>query len=702
MAPPCSSCRYCGSTELERNEARGETICCRCGAVLEESAMVDSVQFMESASGGVTMCGQFVSSGGTGRMGGFAGMYGSKESRELVLQRGYNNLQKIADHLRLSNQCVEAAQRVYLMAVQRNFTVGRRNLYVASACLYAICRREKSPHMLIDFSDVLQTPVKTLGQVFMKMVRLLHLQVPHIDPSLFMERFASQMELGDKTLAVASTAVRLIQVMTRDWLSTGRRPTGLCGAALLIAARYHSIKMNADDIAHIVRISSLTVMKRLYEFKRTSTAALTAEEFEAADLNTLPILNGPPCLARRQQKMLTLQNGEEGERKRGGKGKALSKKLAAEAAKKAKAEEAKRKKRRGRRRQECTDSEETEEEEEVVVGEEDEDEIPAAPSALVGPLEDLATALSDGGAPLPSLRSAANIRMRNATQDEICNDNPSSDDIASLAEQMLSAINQNMTEGKDEVEEANTGEEEVGGNKLTGEAQNMKEVEVLPDDNNVMESNGEIRAEEEEEEEAGSEAGHPTPPQSICLGGGDAGGGADGLQEVLKMLGGAPEKADEEEGDEGNEDEEESLSDVETLGLDLLILNEKEKQAKALMWDEMTKDFMPEVCRRLKERMRKQKLADEAANPIKRKGTRRKEPVPFPEAATAADSVRMALQRSGRSIVNRLNDDVLASLFSGPVGSTTATTGYGGVAGQLDGDEDLDGDFFNLAGGAVS
>eukprot|EP00922_Rhytidocystis_sp_ex-Travisia-forbesii_P051600 GHVS01076535.1.p1 GENE.GHVS01076535.1~~GHVS01076535.1.p1 ORF type:complete len:222 (-),score=25.72 GHVS01076535.1:7-672(-) len=216
--------------------------------------MVESVQFMERSSGGVAMCGQFVSSGGTGRMGGFASMYGSKESRELVLQRGYNNLQKIADHLRLNSQCVEAAQRVYLMAVQRSFTVGRRNLYVASACLYAICRREKSPHMLIDFSDVLQTPVKTLGQVFMKMVRLLHLQVPHIDPSLFMERFASQMDLGDKTLSVASTAVRLIQVMTRDWLSTGRRPTGLCGAALLIAARYHSIKMNAEDIADVLDV----------------------------------------------------------------------------------------------------------------------------------------------------------------------------------------------------------------------------------------------------------------------------------------------------------------------------------------------------------------------------------------------------------------------------------------------------------------
>jgi transcription factor IIIB subunit 2 len=28
---------------------------------------------------------------------------------------------------------------------------------VLAACLYTVCRRERTPHMLIDFSDALQT-----------------------------------------------------------------------------------------------------------------------------------------------------------------------------------------------------------------------------------------------------------------------------------------------------------------------------------------------------------------------------------------------------------------------------------------------------------------------------------------------------------------------------------------------------------------
>lgn len=44
-----------------------------------------------------------------------------------------------------------------------------------------------------------------------------------------------------------------LQAMTRDWISTGRRPMGLCGAALLVSARYHNFQLNAEDISHVSR-----------------------------------------------------------------------------------------------------------------------------------------------------------------------------------------------------------------------------------------------------------------------------------------------------------------------------------------------------------------------------------------------------------------------------------------------------------------
>ncbi|CRH01433.1 transcription factor IIIb subunit, putative [Plasmodium relictum] len=247
------------------------------------------------------MVGQFIPSSGNKS---FILSWGIRESREISLQKGYINIQKIADHLHLSSQHIEAAQRIYLMALQRNFTMGRNNSYVAASCLYTICRREKSPVMLIDFSDILQTPVKPLGKTFLKLLRLLHINVPNIDPSLFLERFAHKLNLKNDIYKVTYTGIKLIQAMTRDWISTGRRPTGLCGAALLISTRIHGISINSNTIADIVRISNPTIIKRLSEFKNTNTAKIKASEFDKISITDIPSNSIPPCVIYDNKKKL--------------------------------------------------------------------------------------------------------------------------------------------------------------------------------------------------------------------------------------------------------------------------------------------------------------------------------------------------------------------------------------------------------------
>ncbi|CXI90868.1 transcription factor IIIb subunit, putative [Plasmodium berghei] len=247
------------------------------------------------------MVGQFIPSSGTKS---FMLSWGIRESREISLQKGYINIQKIADNLHLSTQHIEAAQRIYLMALQRNFTMGRNNSYVAASCLYTICRREKSPIMLIDFSDILQTPVKPLGKTFLKLLRLLHISVPNIDPSLFLERFAYKLNLKNDIYKVTYTGIKLIQAMTRDWISTGRRPTGLCGASLLIATRIHGININSNTIAEVVRISNPTIIKRLYEFKNTNIAKIKASEFDKISIDDIPSSSIPPCVISDNKKKI--------------------------------------------------------------------------------------------------------------------------------------------------------------------------------------------------------------------------------------------------------------------------------------------------------------------------------------------------------------------------------------------------------------
>ncbi|KAH7941726.1 hypothetical protein HPB49_016547 [Dermacentor silvarum] len=114
----------------------------------------------------------------------------------------------------------------------------------------------------------------------------------HADPCLYITRFAHHLEFGDKTHEVSMTALRMVQRMKRDWMHTGRRPSGLCGAALLVASRLHDFNRSIRDLVRIVKVCETTIRKRLTEFGETPSSKLTLDEFMTIDLEEE---QDPPC-----------------------------------------------------------------------------------------------------------------------------------------------------------------------------------------------------------------------------------------------------------------------------------------------------------------------------------------------------------------------------------------------------------------------
>jgi transcription initiation factor TFIIIB Brf1 subunit/transcription initiation factor TFIIB len=296
-------CPNCGGDDLEFGSSSGQTACMLCGHVVEENTVVNELQFVEGAGGHSAVVGQFVRTGSSGAASlgaaaaataaGASLLYnastagvtrltiGHRESRELTYAAGRRRIATIASQLHLPPRFVDAAHRLFTLAVQHNFVQGRRTQTVAAAALYIVCRREKTPHLLIDFSDTLRINVYVLGHTYLKLCRVLHLALPIIDPSFYIHRFASRLDLGEKQNAVAQTALRLISRMKRDWIHTGRRPAGLCGAALLIAARMHGFRRSQREIGAVVRVGDMTIRQRLCEIEETPTGTLTGRELAA-------------------------------------------------------------------------------------------------------------------------------------------------------------------------------------------------------------------------------------------------------------------------------------------------------------------------------------------------------------------------------------------------------------------------------------
>ncbi|KAJ4977818.1 hypothetical protein NE237_008598 [Protea cynaroides] len=269
-------CKHCSKNrDMERDPLNGFLCCCTCGRVVDQDVFSTEVTFIKGSAGQSQMSGNFVRS--------VQGEH--SESHERTLNKGRDEISDMVVSLGIGggNSIIDPAFAFYKIAVERNFTRGRRTSQVAAACLYIACREKKRAYLLIDFSDYLQINVYVLGAVFLQLCKLLRLEEHPIvqkpvDPSLFIHRFTERL-LGGKNIEVSRAALRLIASMKRDWMQTGRKPSGLCGAALYISALSHGLRYSKSDIVSVVHICEATLTKRLIEFENTESGSLTIEEF---------------------------------------------------------------------------------------------------------------------------------------------------------------------------------------------------------------------------------------------------------------------------------------------------------------------------------------------------------------------------------------------------------------------------------------
>jgi transcription factor IIIB subunit 2 len=193
------------------------------------------------------------------------------------------------------------------MALDRGLSRGNKSSHLHSACLYIICRTEDTQHILLDFCDHVDADISVLARIYLRLARELCIKVPHTDPSLLIPRYAAKLDFGDRTNAVSNTALRIVQRMKRDWLNIGRRSSGLCGSALLFAARMHNFNRTIQQIVDVVKISKATIIRRLQEFETTPTAQLNMKEFDTIELEEE---QDPPAFSK-AKRMTKLAQHEE-------------------------------------------------------------------------------------------------------------------------------------------------------------------------------------------------------------------------------------------------------------------------------------------------------------------------------------------------------------------------------------------------------
>ena len=294
--------------------------CQTCGRVADDSNIVAEVQFGETSSGAAVVQGSFIGAdqAGVRSMGPAFRRVGGTEDREKSVREARGLMQGYAQQLNVSESLVTAGTQVFKLASSANFIQGRTLASVAAVCLYAACRAEPPCKvMLIDLADLVQLNVFKLGRIFKKLNEVVPIGndglIP-VYPEDLIWRFATKMEFHQDTAKVAEDAVRLVKRMSRDWMVMGRRPSGICGACLLMAARMHNFRRTVREVVYIVKVTNHTIQNRLQEFNFTESSQMSVEDFLKQDF--LESSHDPPSFYRKSDEYRDMIDEKSRKRRR--------------------------------------------------------------------------------------------------------------------------------------------------------------------------------------------------------------------------------------------------------------------------------------------------------------------------------------------------------------------------------------------------
>nr|XP_043632133.1 transcription factor IIIB 60 kDa subunit-like [Erigeron canadensis] len=236
-------CPHCvKNSQTHRDHTTGSVCCVDCGKVISQDLYTEDATFVKDAGGGARLAGNLVKMGSA-----------CSESHIRTLNKGNTVISELTNKYGITN--VDHATKYYQIAVERGFTRGRRTPLVAAACLYVACRELEKPFLLIEFSSELGVSVYELGTVYFQLCMLLSLQdhpfvQKPVDPSLFMHRYTSGLMKNDDSnnKKVLNTALHLAVSMKRDWIQTGRKPSGICAAAIYVSSVLHGYNFSRADV----------------------------------------------------------------------------------------------------------------------------------------------------------------------------------------------------------------------------------------------------------------------------------------------------------------------------------------------------------------------------------------------------------------------------------------------------------------------
>jgi transcription initiation factor TFIIB len=306
-ADETETCPEC-SGPLVSDSAHGETVCADCGLVVESDEIdrgpewraFDSSERDQKSRVGAPTTNMLHDHGLSTNIGwqdrdAYGNTLSSNQRQKMQRLRTWNERLRTSDHsernlkqalgeiermasaLGLPENVRETASVIYRRALEEDLLPGRSIEGIATASLHAAARMAGVPRSIDEVARVSRVDEETFQRAYRYIVKELELEVQPADPTEYLPRFASKLDIPDET---ERRARELLEAGKREAVHSGKSPVGLAAAALYAAGVLTNADVTQKEISEVTDISEVTIRNRYQELLETAAAV---EEADRAD-----------------------------------------------------------------------------------------------------------------------------------------------------------------------------------------------------------------------------------------------------------------------------------------------------------------------------------------------------------------------------------------------------------------------------------
>jgi transcription initiation factor TFIIB len=186
----------------------------------------------------------------------------TRDAKERNLKQALGEIERMASALGLPEEVRETASVIYRRALDEDLLPGRSIEGVATGALYAAARQMRTPRSIDEVAKVSRIDAMEFKRTYRYIVRELGLEVQPADPTSYLPRFTSELDLPDE---VERRARELLDNAGEQGVTSGKSPVGLAAAAIYAASLLTNQKVTQSEVSAVTDVSEVTIRNRYQE-----------------------------------------------------------------------------------------------------------------------------------------------------------------------------------------------------------------------------------------------------------------------------------------------------------------------------------------------------------------------------------------------------------------------------------------------------